>query len=87
MRQVERSETMYGYYTGIYRTEKNGNVRSKKSGIQHTSKQSFALELRLNGFRVIAILTDQDIGEIKNKNLKTMCRYPEIVTDYVIQHF
>jgi len=78
---------MYGYYTGIYRTEKNGNVRSEKNGVQHTSKQSFALELRRNGFRVIAILTSSEIEDIKNKDLKTMCRYPEIVTDYVIQHF
>ena len=51
-------------FTAIYRTERNGNVKSTTS-MRHTSKKDFALELRLNGFRVIAIYNNQEINEIK----------------------
>lgn len=67
-------------FTAFTRQSRNGNIKVIKETIQ--TKSEFAKELRSNGFRIIVILNDNEINNIKND------RYYKHsdVYDYIINH-
>jgi hypothetical protein len=78
-------------YTAIFRTERTGNVQSMKR--EYPSKNKFYKDLRGNGFRVIDILTNEEIAELKQisamdfrwKQIGKRNKKPSIVHDYINQ--
>jgi bifunctional ADP-heptose synthase (sugar kinase/adenylyltransferase) len=80
-------------YTAFYREGWGDSVKThiRRSGrYAHTSKKSYATEIRKNGYRVVTILSDEDIKAIKGREhltaeeeVKLMVKYGVDIVDYV----
>lgn len=68
----------------LYKTEKNGNLKCLESQ-DYTSKVNFKSELRANGFRVVEVLNETQIQEIKKMSQWDRTSLPEQVIEYVQQ--
>jgi hypothetical protein len=67
-------------FTAFTRSQRNGNIKVIKDTLQ--TKSEFAKELRSNGFRIIVILNDYEINNIKEHN-----HYKNFdVYDYIINN-
>lgn len=58
--------------TAIYRQERNGNVNHMTR--DYNSKEKFRHDLVTNGFRVVAIFTDEEIQKAKELTTKDVKR-------------
>jgi hypothetical protein len=82
--------------TAIYRKERNGNIYHIVDEYYKT-KKDFKQDLKANGYIVLEVLTDIEIGEIKNRQelpftieMTIMDKYNTrnyVVLDYVDQCF
>lgn len=68
-------------YTAVYRDE-NKNLRSIRHEGYNT-KSSFAKDLRRNAMPVIAILTDEQITNIKNGNFHLVPSFIRLDFEFV----
>lgn len=68
--------------TALYRNKRNGNLKNMVEK-DHKTKKAFAKELKANGFRVVAILTEKDIAEIKRKRHYEILTLADTTIDYV----
>lgn len=71
-------------YIGIYKTERNGYLKNMVQ-TDYNSKNDFSADLRRNGYRVIAILTDEEINKIKNSDHEMFHKYLNLDFEYVTQ--
>jgi len=55
--------------TAIYRMDRKGNVKHMTRD-DYTTKTSLYKDLKSNGFRVLAILTETQVNEIKDKSYR-----------------
>lgn len=69
-------------YTAILR---NANGHFHKVDTDYNSKKAFATDCRGNGWKVTAILTDEEIEHIKATRWQAGLKYSDIVIDFVIQ--
>lgn len=56
--------------TAIYKEERNGSMKDMVR--EYKTKAQFTEDLRGNGFRVLAVLTESDINEIKKMDFAEM---------------
>jgi len=70
-------------YIAVVKQSRNGYLKHIES--DYNNKKDFTRDLRNNDYRVIAILTDKEIGQIKDNDLNIICKYKYLDFDYVKQ--
>lgn len=71
-------------YTAIM-TNQERNAHWHKADEDYRTKKNFAQDIRANGYRVTAILTDAEIEHIKATRWAAGSKYSNITIDYVLQ--
>lgn len=70
-------------YTAILRMENGGHIH--RVDYDYSSKKDYARDCRKNGYRVTAILTDDEIRHIKEAGWRSGLKYSNLVIDFVLQ--
>lgn len=71
-------------YTAIM-TNQQRNAHWHKVDEDYKTKKNFERDIRANGYRVTAILTDAEIERIKEYRWAVGSKYSDITIDYVLQ--
>lgn len=71
-------------YTAIM-TNQERNAHWHKVDEDYRTKKNFAQDIRANGYKVTAILTDAEIEHIKATRWGAGIKYSDITIDYVLQ--
>lgn len=69
---------------GFYRTERNGNFKCMIVN-DYNTKKDFKNDLKGNGYRVVEVLSDNEVQEIKNLGQWDTLKYNEEVKEYIEQ--
>lgn len=69
-------------YTAILN---NGKGHFHRVDTDYSSKKAYARDCRANGYKVTAILTDEEIEHIKATRWLAGLKYSDLVIDFVIQ--
>ena len=71
-------------YTAIM-TNQERNAHWHKTDEDYKTKKDFTHDIRANGYRVTAILTDAEIEHIKKERWQAGTKYSDLIIDYVMQ--
>lgn len=63
----------------------NGKGHIHRVDTDYSSKKDYARDCRRNGYKVTAILTDEEIAHIKDARWLSGTRYSDLVIDFVLQ--
>lgn len=69
-------------YTAIYKETRNSLYNDMTSN-DYASKKAFEKDLRANGYMVVAILTNEQIKKIQDRDPETILKYSERVCEYI----
>ena len=96
--EKERGICMGKKYTALITEKENHIGMIHRTDCDYSSKTDYASDCRANGYRVAAVLTDEEIDFIRNgfdkpedygmsfaQALDKICKYPSKVVDYVRQ--
>ena len=71
-------------YVALYRRRPGAAIECLYGDARHTSRQAVRMMARLNGFRVVDVLSRLDVEEIKRC---TDVRFKKCTVEYVRKHF